>query len=79
LRHEIDLKVIFINPCSPNLDRSLTALFQALDGCTSRPPALLADDGLIRDVSMGKFYPNEVTKADRPIRLPQLLPMTSVA
>jgi hypothetical protein len=69
IRHAIDLKVTFINPCSPDLDRLIVALFQALDGKTLRPPALLADDGLIQDVSMGKFYPCESTKADRPMRM----------
>jgi Holliday junction resolvase RusA-like endonuclease len=79
IAHEIDLKVTFINPCSPDLDRLLTALFQALDGNALRPPALLVDDGLIRDVSMGKFYPCEATKADRQMRRPRFVPMQNVA
>jgi hypothetical protein len=72
IRHPIYLKVTFIDPCSPDLDRLITALYQALDGKTLTPPALLADDGLIEDVSMGKFYPCEATKADRPMRMPYL-------
>jgi hypothetical protein len=68
IRHEIDLSVTFIDPCSPDLDRVITALFQALDGTTLRPPSLLVDDGQIQHVSMGKFYPNETTRADRPMR-----------
>jgi hypothetical protein len=41
IRHEIDLSVTFIDPCSPDLDRVITALFQALGGTTLRPPSLL--------------------------------------
>ena len=77
IRHEIDLKVTFINPCSPDLDHLLTALYQALDAKTLRPPALLVDDGLIQDVSMGKFYPCEATEADRNVRV--VVPMKIVA
>lgn len=57
IRHPIDVKVLFINPCSPDLDNLLTALYQAMDGCTLRGPAVLADDGLIQDVQASKFYP----------------------
>jgi hypothetical protein len=72
IRHAIELKALFINPCSPDLDRLHVALYQALDGKTLRPPALLVDDGLIQAVSLAKYYPNEETRADRPMRVPYL-------
>ncbi len=64
----IDLRVTFINPCSPDLENLLTALYRALAGTSHEAPTLLEDDSLIQSVSMGKFYPNESTKADRPSR-----------
>lgn len=64
----IDLAVTFINPCSPDLDNLITALYRAVDGTSHDKPTLLEDDSLIHGVTMGKFYPNESTKADRPNR-----------
>jgi hypothetical protein len=79
IRHEIDLKVTFINPCSPDLDNLIVALYRAMDGTSHAAPTLLDDDGLIQDVRMGKFFPNEVTKADRPMRLPRFTSMGRAA
>jgi Holliday junction resolvase RusA-like endonuclease len=67
IRIPIDLRVTFINPCSPDLDNLIVALYRAMDGASHASPTLIEDDGLIQDVSMGKFFPHEVTKADRPI------------
>ena len=67
--HIIDLRVTFINPCSPDLDNLIVALYRAMDGASHNAPTILVDDGLINDVQMGKYYPNEITKADRPSRM----------
>lgn len=53
----IDLQVFFVDPCSPDLDNLLVALYQAMDGATLIPPAVLADDGLIGAIrGLTKFY-----------------------
>jgi hypothetical protein len=62
--HAIDLKVLFTNPASPDLDHLLEALYMGLDQKTLKGPAVLKDDRHIQHVSMGKFYPNEQTKRD---------------
>ena len=79
IAHPIDLRVTFINPCSPDLDNLITALFRAMDGTSHARPTLLSDDGLVENVSMGKFYPNEATKADRPVRMLRVVSTKSVA
>lgn len=56
--HPIDLSVLFVDPSSPDLDNLLTALYQALDGNTLRPPGILKDDGLISKVTVSKYFPN---------------------
>ena len=51
----IHLKVHFIDPCSPDFDNLLVALYRAMDGSTLKPPGILTDDKLIRrirDMSM---------------------------
>lgn len=64
----VDISVIFIDPCSPDLDNCLTALYRALDGKTWDPkPTVMTDDGLIQRVEMLKFYPNGPGKADNRI------------
>jgi Holliday junction resolvase RusA-like endonuclease len=68
IRHPIDLRVTFIDPCSRDLDNLITALFRAMDGRSHDRPTLLFDDGLIESISMAKFYPAEATKADRSMR-----------
>lgn len=50
----VDLKVHFIDACSPDYDNLLTALYQAMDGATLKPPGILTDDskiGTIRELS----------------------------
>ncbi len=69
IRHPIDLKVTFINPCSPDSDNLIVALCRAMDGTCHVKPTLLTDDGLIQSVTMGKFYPCEATRADRTQRM----------
>ena len=66
IRHPVDLRVLFIDPCSPDLDNLITALYRAVDGKALSGPALLADDGLIQDVRMGKFYPEDCQRAPLP-------------
>jgi hypothetical protein len=74
IKHPIAVSVLFIDPCSPDLDNLLMALYRALDGTSHNEPTILADDGLIFCIErMGKFYPNEATKADRVMRLPRLV------
>lgn len=43
----VDLMVHFIDPCSPDYDNLLCALYQAMDGATLKPPGILVDDKLI--------------------------------
>lgn len=62
--HPIDLKILFTNPASPDLDHLLEALYMGLDGKTLRGPAVLKDDRHIQFVEMGKFYPVAQTKRD---------------
>ncbi len=73
--HPIDLKVTFVDPSSPDLDNLLTALYQALDGRTLGRPGVVADDGLIQHVTMGKMFPNARHEAHAPRRLPRLVPL----
>ncbi len=62
--HAIDLKVLFTNPNSPDLDHLIEAVFMMLDKKTLKGPAVLADDRHIQSVHMSKLYPNEATKRD---------------
>lgn len=57
IEHPIDLSVFFVDPCSPDLDNLITAVYQAMDGATLRKPSVMKDDGLISSVQMSKFYP----------------------
>lgn len=43
----VDLSVLFVDPTSPDYDNLLTALYQAMDGKTLKPPGILVDDSLI--------------------------------
>lgn len=73
----IDLDVIWIDPCSPDMDHTLTALYTAIDGKSSlkgnkndkspKHPALMVDDGYISDVHMRNFWPNGAASADNRI------------
>lgn len=54
----LDVNVLFVDPCSPDLDNCITALYRVLDAKALKGPSLLADDGLIQSVHMAKFYPN---------------------
>ena len=53
----LDLSVLFVSPASPDMDNLLTALYQAMDGNTLRPPGILIDDSLIHKVTMSKLFP----------------------
>jgi hypothetical protein len=44
MSHQISLSALFVDPCGPDLDNLLTALFQALDGKAGKGPTLLKDD-----------------------------------
>lgn len=46
--YPVELSVLFVNPCSPDLDNLLTALYQAMDGATLKPPGILVDDRLVQ-------------------------------
>lgn len=63
----IDLWVIFVDPCSPDLDNCITALYRSMDGKTWKKPSIMTDDGLIQAVDMRKFYPSGPGKCDNRI------------
>ncbi len=44
IRDPIDLTVTFINPCSPDLDNLITALYRAVDGTSHDAPAGFFDE-----------------------------------
>jgi hypothetical protein len=55
----VDLKVHFIDPCSPDYDNLLAALYQAMDGATLKPPGILVDDKLIGTIrQLSRFSTN---------------------
>jgi hypothetical protein len=55
----VDLAVHFIDPCSPDYDNLLCALYQAMDGATLKPPGILVDDSLIGTIRrLSKFKTN---------------------
>lgn len=56
--YPLDLNVLFVDPCSPDLDNCITALYRVLDAKALNGPSLLTDDGMIQSVHMAKFYPN---------------------
>jgi Holliday junction resolvase RusA-like endonuclease len=58
IRCDIDLWVLFIDPCSCDLDNLIAALYRAMDG------HVLVDDSLIQHVEMSKFYPCAPTKSE---------------
>jgi Holliday junction resolvase RusA-like endonuclease len=59
----IDLWVLYINPCSPDLYNLALAMTRAMD------KTIIADDSLIAWTSgMGSYYPNRATRADQPFR-----------
>lgn len=60
----IDLKVLFTNPNSPDLDHLIEAVFMCLDGKTLEGPSILTDDRHIQSVDMKKFYPHAPVKRD---------------
>ncbi len=60
----IDLYVVFVDPCSPDLDNCITALYRSMDGKTWKRPSIMTDDGLIQAVDMRKYYPNGPTKCE---------------
>ena len=62
--HPIDLKVLFTNPASPDLDHLIEALYMAIDGKTLKGPSILTDDRHVWKVEMSKFYPDKQTKRD---------------
>lgn len=54
IRHEIDLKIYFINPTSPDLGNIYLALEMCLDGKSRK--GVIHDDSLIGAVDMKKMY-----------------------
>ena len=55
----VDLSVHFIDPCSPDYDNLLCALYQAMDGATLKPPGILTDDKLIGTIrGLSRFNTN---------------------
>lgn len=62
--HAIDLKVLFTNPSSPDLDHLMEALYMALDGKSLKGPSILKDDRHIWKFECSKFYPEGRTKRD---------------
>jgi hypothetical protein len=58
IRHKIAVRVLFINPCSPDYDNLVVALWRALDGNSHIAPTVLADDSLIEYIDgMGRYFP----------------------
>jgi Holliday junction resolvase RusA-like endonuclease len=56
--YPIDLEVLFVDPCSPDIVNVLMALYRALDQKAWKgKKAVLSDDGLIQKVTASKFYP----------------------
>lgn len=74
IRQPVDLRATFIDPTSPDLDNLIVALFRALDGDTFNTPGVLADDGLIQHVSIGKLFPHakKLSHGIPPRRAPSL-------
>jgi hypothetical protein len=58
----IDLHVLFVNPATPDLGNAYLALEQALDGSTLTKPGIIADDSLIQETRMAKFFPAKPKK-----------------
>ena len=53
----VDLSVLFIDPTSPDYDNLLTALYQAMDGATLKPPGILTDDSKIGTIRrLAKYF-----------------------
>jgi hypothetical protein len=60
----LELNVLFTNPCSPDIDHLIEALYMALDGKTLEGPSILTDDRHIQGIRAFKYYPNPPTKRD---------------
>jgi hypothetical protein len=60
----IDLKVVYSNPNSPDMDHLLEATFMALDGKSLKGPSILTDDRYIQKATISKYYANPPTKRD---------------
>lgn len=61
IKYPVDLWLMFVDPCSPDYDNLLTALYQAMDNKTltgqGRTPGLLADDGNVGTIRhLAKMY-----------------------
>lgn len=56
--YHVDLRVVFIDPTSPDLDHLLVALYRALDGKSKwlGESCVVTDDSLISDVSIKRIY-----------------------
>ena len=53
----VDLSVLFIDPTSPDYDNLLTALYQAMDGATLKPPGILTDDSKVGTIRrLAKYF-----------------------
>lgn len=63
IEHPIDLHVLFVEPSSPDNGNLYLALEQALDGKTmTKHNAVLADDGLVSETRISKFFPHSGDK-----------------
>ena len=60
----IFVKVLFVNPNSPDTDHLYMAMCQALDAKTLKGPSILADDRWIQGALVNIFYPHPPTKRD---------------
>ena len=54
IRHEIDLKVYFINPTSPDCGNTYLTFEMCLDGKSRK--GVITDDGLIGSMDVKKMY-----------------------
>lgn len=78
--YPIDVNIMFIDPCSPDLGSLYQAFERAVDGRTlSSVAAALVDDSLIQAQSTSKFYPNARQEPRQPVQLPRFSPMPAVA
>lgn len=63
--YPIDLEVLFVDPCSPDILNVGMSLYRALDQKAWKgKPTVLSDDGLIQKITASKFYPCGPSKYD---------------
>lgn len=58
IKHPVALSILYINPCTPDLDNALMATMRAMDGTSHSKPTVLKDDGLIFCLEkVSKYFP----------------------